>query len=154
MRLRRSLRRLDVESIRDSILQASGRLNLNPPGKSLVNEMGFGYTHNRWGFTAADDFDYTSLYRSALNVDPPRFEPFEPVDGSPQISSSVARVKTLIGFRATLPQSFTQISLRMSSRTGACSPAAMSSSASRRTPGTWLREFPNPGSPGCSASTR
>ena len=22
------------------------------------------------------------------------------------------------------------------------------------TPGTWLREFPNPGSPGCSSSTR
>ena len=26
---------------------------------TVVNEIGFGYTHNRWGFKAADDFDYT-----------------------------------------------------------------------------------------------
>ena len=30
---------------------------------TIVNETNFGYTHNRWGFKAADDFDYTSLYR-------------------------------------------------------------------------------------------
>ena len=38
----------------------------------MVNEMSFGYTHNRWGFKAADDFDYSSLYRSTLGVDPPQ----------------------------------------------------------------------------------
>ena len=66
----------------------TGFVNQNTPGlliattvsqvlrPTMVNEIGFGYTHNRWGFTAADDFDYTSLYRSTLNVDPPRFEPF------------------------------------------------------------------------------
>ena len=43
---------------------------------TVVNEMNFGYTHNRWGFKAADDFDYQSLYRSTLGIDPPRFEPF------------------------------------------------------------------------------
>src|SRR5688500_9675 len=76
----------------------TGFVNQNTPGlliastisqvlrPTVVNEMGFGYTHNRWGFKAADDFDYTSLYRSTLNVDPPRFEPFEPVDGTPRIS--------------------------------------------------------------------
>ena len=54
----------------------TGFVNQNTPGlliattvsqvlqADVVNEIGFGYTHNRWGFTAADDFDYTSLYRS------------------------------------------------------------------------------------------
>ena len=53
----------------------TGFVNQNTPGlliattvsqvlrPTIVNEIGFGYTHNRWGFTAADDFDYTSLYR-------------------------------------------------------------------------------------------
>ena len=49
----------------------TGFINQNTPGlliastisqvlrPTVVNEMGFGYTHNRWGFKAADDFDYT-----------------------------------------------------------------------------------------------
>ena len=53
---------------------------------TVVNEIGFGYTHNRWGFKAADDFDYTSLYRSTLNVDPPRFEPFADYSDPPTVS--------------------------------------------------------------------
>jgi hypothetical protein len=75
----------------------TGYVNQNTPGllvattvtkvlrPTMVNEMGFGYTHNRWGFTAADDFDYKSLYRSTLNVDPPRFEPFAEFSDPPQI---------------------------------------------------------------------
>ena len=75
----------------------TGFVNQNTPGlllattitkvlrPTMVNEMGFGYTHNRWGFTAADDFDYKSLYRSTLNVDPPRFEPFAEFSDPPQI---------------------------------------------------------------------
>ena len=47
------------------------------------------------------------------------------------MSSSVLPVSAEIGLKERLPQSFTQISLRMSSRTGACSPAATNSSASR-----------------------
>jgi hypothetical protein len=39
---RRSLRRLDVEAIRDSILAASGKLDLTPPEKSRVTEVGQG----------------------------------------------------------------------------------------------------------------
>ena len=70
------------------ITPGTGFVNQNTPGlllsttltqvlrPTVVNEMNFGYTHNRWGFKAADDFDYTSLYRSTLGVDPPRFEPF------------------------------------------------------------------------------
>ena len=38
---------------------------------TVVNETSFGDTHNRWGFKAADDFDYPSLYRSNLGIDPP-----------------------------------------------------------------------------------
>ena len=76
----------------------TGFVNQNTPGlliattvsqvlrPTMVNEIGFGYTHNRWGFTAADDFDYTSLYRSTLNVDPPRFEPFDDYSDPPHIS--------------------------------------------------------------------
>ena len=80
------------------ITPGTGFVNQNTPGllvaatisqvlrPTIVNEMGFGYTHNRWGFTAADDFDYTSLYRSTLNVDPPRFEPFADYSDPPKIS--------------------------------------------------------------------
>jgi hypothetical protein len=76
----------------------TGFVNQNTPGllisstisqvlkPTVVNEIGFGYTHNRWGFKAADDFDYRSLYRSALNVDPPRFEPFADYSDPPKIS--------------------------------------------------------------------
>ena len=76
------------------ITPGTGFVNQNTPGlliastisqvlkPTVVNEIGFGYTHNRWGFKAADDFDYTSLYRSALGVDPPRFEPFAQLFGS------------------------------------------------------------------------
>ena len=76
----------------------TGFVNQNTPGllfattitkvlrPTMVNEMGFGYTHNRWGFTAANDFDYKSLYRSTLNVDPPRFEPFAEYSDPPKIS--------------------------------------------------------------------
>ena len=75
----------------------TGFINQNTPGlliastisqvlrPTVVNEIGFGYTHNRWGFKAADDFDYTSLYRSTLNVDPPRFEPFAEYSDPPTV---------------------------------------------------------------------
>jgi hypothetical protein len=80
------------------ITPGTGFVNQNTPGillsstvtqvlkPTVVNEIGFGYTHNRWGFTAADDFDYTSLYRSTLNVDPPRFEPFADFSDPPKLS--------------------------------------------------------------------
>jgi len=48
----------------------------------MVNEMNFGYTHNRWGFKAGpetevgSDFDYTKLYASTLGINPPRLLPF------------------------------------------------------------------------------
>jgi hypothetical protein len=76
----------------------TGFINQNTPGilvattitqvlkPTVVNEIGFGYTHNRWGFKAADDFDYRTLYRSTLNVDPPRFEPFAEFSDPPKIS--------------------------------------------------------------------
>ncbi len=49
---------------------------------TIVNEMNFGYTHNRWGFTAGpetevgSDFDYTKLYASTLGINAPRLQPF------------------------------------------------------------------------------
>ena len=58
----------------------------------------FGYTHNRWGFKAADDFDYTSLYRSTLGVDPPRFEPFGGLLGS----AAARRVRRIAGGRVAV----------------------------------------------------
>ena len=76
----------------------SGFVNQNTPGlllsgtmtrvvkPTIVNEMNFGYTHNRWGFKAADDFDYQSLYRSTLGIDPPRFEPFGPATDPPELA--------------------------------------------------------------------
>jgi hypothetical protein len=80
------------------ITPGTGFVNQNTPGllvsstvtqvlrPTMVNEMNFGYTHNRWGFKAADDFDYRSLYRSTLGVDPPRFEPFADYSDPPQLS--------------------------------------------------------------------
>jgi Carboxypeptidase regulatory-like domain/TonB-dependent Receptor Plug Domain len=80
------------------ITPGTGFVNQNTPGlliastvtqvlkPTVVNEIGFGYTHNRWGFTAADDFDYRSLYRSTLNVDPPRFEPFGDFTDPPKVN--------------------------------------------------------------------
>jgi hypothetical protein len=77
----------------------SGFVNQNTPGilvsstvsqvlrSNVVNEMNFGYTHNRWGFKAADDFDYQSLYRSSLGIDPPRFEPFGAYSDPPKLSA-------------------------------------------------------------------
>jgi hypothetical protein len=53
---------------------------------TIVNETNFGYTHNRWGFLYADDFDATSLYRSTLGVDPPRFEPFAEFSDPPAVA--------------------------------------------------------------------
>jgi Carboxypeptidase regulatory-like domain len=53
---------------------------------TVVNEMNFGYTHNRWGFKAADDFDYTSLYASKLGINPPRIEPFGAFSDPPALS--------------------------------------------------------------------
>ena len=52
------------------------------------------------------------------------------VPSSATMSSSVLPVSAEIGLNDRLPQSFTHISLRISSRTGACSPAATSSCAS------------------------
>ena len=52
---------------------------------------------------------------------------------SATIAVSVLPVSAEIGLKERLPHSLTQISLRMSSRTGACRPAATISSASRVT---------------------
>jgi hypothetical protein len=80
------------------ITPGTGFVNQNTPGllvsstvtqvlrPTMVNEMNFGYTHNRWGFKAANDFDYRSLYRSTLGVDPPRFEPFADYSDPPKLS--------------------------------------------------------------------
>ena len=88
--------RFNVKAVKDRdddwswnrITPGTGYVNQNTPGlllsttitkilkPTIVNETNFGYTHNRWGFKAADDFDYQSLYRSTLGIDPPRFEPF------------------------------------------------------------------------------
>ena len=51
--------------------------------------------------------------------------------GSVATMSSVARVSALIGLKQRLPHSFSQISLRMSFRTGASKPAASSTSDRR-----------------------
>ena len=117
----------------------TGFINQNTPGllvattisqvlrPTMVNEIGFGYTHNRWGFTAEDDFDYTSLYRSTLNVDPPRFEPFadysdppelsgigEQVDEwpyAPRFATSGGNRSGLAGFRTTGNEPFPRLNL-------------------------------------------
>jgi hypothetical protein len=79
------------------ITPGTGFVNQNTPGvllsttltqvlrPTIVNEMNFGYTHNRWGFKAADDFDYRSLYASTLGINPPRFEPFGEFTDPPQL---------------------------------------------------------------------
>ena len=79
------------------ITPGTGFVNQNTPGllmsttvtkilkPTIVNETNFGYTHNRWGFKAADDFDYTSLFRSTLGIDPPRFEPFAEYTDPPEL---------------------------------------------------------------------
>jgi hypothetical protein len=76
----------------------TGFVNQNTPGilvsggvtqvlkPTVVNEMNFGYTHNRWGFRAADDFDYRSLYASTLGINAPRFEPFGAYSDPPSLS--------------------------------------------------------------------
>ena len=59
---------------------------------TVVNEMNFGYTHNRWGFTAGPetstkgDFDYTTLYASALGINAPRFRPFGDHSDPPKLA--------------------------------------------------------------------
>ena len=80
------------------ITPGTGFVNQNTPGlllsttvtkvlkPTMVNETNFGYTHNRWGHRAADDFDYTSLYRSTLGIDPPRFEPFGSFSDPPELA--------------------------------------------------------------------
>ncbi len=82
----------------------SGHVNNNTPGilvsstltqvlkPTVVNEMNFGYTHNRWGFRAGpetevgSDFDYTKLYASALGINPPRFQPFGDYSDPPELA--------------------------------------------------------------------
>jgi hypothetical protein len=80
------------------ITPGTGFVNQNTPGllvsstltkvlrPTVVNEMNFGYTHNRWGFKAANDFDYTSLYASNLGINPPRFEPFAAFSDPPLLA--------------------------------------------------------------------
>jgi Carboxypeptidase regulatory-like domain/TonB-dependent Receptor Plug Domain len=77
----------------------TGFVNQNTPGllisstlsqvlrPTMVNEMSFGYTHNRWGFKAANDFDYRSLYAASLGIDPPRIEPFGDYSDPPELSA-------------------------------------------------------------------
>ena len=66
------------------ILASGGVTQVLKP--TMVNEMTFGYTHNRWGFKAADDFDYTSLYASTLGINAPRIEPFGSYSDPPHLS--------------------------------------------------------------------
>ncbi len=59
---------------------------------TMVNEMNFGYTHNRWGFKAGpetkvgSDFDYTQLYASNLGIVAPRLLPFGDHSDPPALS--------------------------------------------------------------------
>jgi len=53
--------------------------------------------------------------------------------GYRQMSASVARDNALIGLNVKLPQSFSQTSARMSPSTGACKPALMKHSDTRKT---------------------
>ena len=78
----RALKDRDDDWQQNFFMAGSGFVNQNTPGlllsgtmtrvvkPTIVNEMNFGYTHNRWGFKAADDFDYQSLYRSTLGDRP------------------------------------------------------------------------------------
>jgi hypothetical protein len=83
----------------------TGHVNNNVPGivasgtvtqvlkPTMVNEMNFGYTHNRWGFRAGpetevgSDFDYTKLYASTLGINPPRLLPFGDFSDPPHLSN-------------------------------------------------------------------
>jgi hypothetical protein len=54
--------------------------------RSMVNEMAGGWARNSYGFrpaTGKDAYDPRDWYRSALNVDPPRLEPFGPYRAVP-----------------------------------------------------------------------
>jgi hypothetical protein len=59
---------------------------------TMVNEMNFGYTHNRWGFYAGPetevgkDFDYTSLFASNLGINAPRLQPFGAYSNPPKLA--------------------------------------------------------------------
>ena len=82
----------------------TGHVNNNTPGifvsstltqvlkPTVVNEMNFGYTHNRWGFRAGpedkvgSDFDYTKLYASTLGITAPRLQPFGDHSDPPELS--------------------------------------------------------------------
>ena len=83
----------------------TGHVNNNTPGilvsstltqvlrPTIVNEMNFGYTHNRWGFRAGpenrvgSDFDYTKLYAANLGINPPRLLPFGDFSDPPHLSA-------------------------------------------------------------------
>jgi hypothetical protein len=94
----RALKDRDDDWSWNRITPGTGFVNQNTPGlllsttmtkvlrPTIVNETSFGYTHNRWGFKAADDFDYKTLYRSTLGIDPPRFEPFGAYSDPPKLS--------------------------------------------------------------------
>ena len=81
-----------------------GHVNNNTPGilisstvtqvlkPTIVNEMNFGYTHNRWGFRAGpetsvgSDFDYTKLYAANLGISAPRLQPFDEYSDPPALA--------------------------------------------------------------------
>ena len=82
----------------------TGHVNNNTPGillsstltqvlkPTVVNEMNFGYTHNRWGFTVGPEdkvgsnYDYTKLYASTLGIVAPRLQPFGDFSDPPALS--------------------------------------------------------------------
>jgi len=59
---------------------------------TIVNEMNFGYTHNRWGFYAGPEnevgknFDYTTLYAAKLGINAPRLLPFGDYSDPPKLA--------------------------------------------------------------------
>ena len=71
---------------------------------TIVNEMNFGYTHNRWGFYAGPetavgkDFDYTTLYASKLGINAPRLAPF----GDILRSAAARRIRRPAGRRVAV----------------------------------------------------
>ncbi len=83
---------------------SSGHVANNAPGivvsstvtqvlkPNVVNEINFGYTHNRWGFTAGPEdsvgknFDYTTLFASNLGISAPRLEPFGSYSDPPELA--------------------------------------------------------------------
>ncbi len=67
---RRTLRRLDVEAIRDSILHASGKLDTKQPKKSLVVRMGFGEVGRGINTKPLqEEFNHRSVYLPILRTD-------------------------------------------------------------------------------------